>query len=262
LAPANGDAVMAADVRDRLHVKQGRSIARWTLGKGRDALVVFLKRHFRDSALTSLFRGRHRSAAFQEAARIDWAAANGFRVPRIAAVGEQIGRFGTAQSFLALEELTGMVALHEAIPLAAYRLPATQFSQWKRGLAAALAHLVRRLHRLNRFHKDLYLCHFFIDDRITRSVPPDWNGQLVMIDWQRLGHHPWTAFWWKLKDLAQLAYSTKVSGITPRDRLRFARHYAGESRFTWRWRWLRWLIGIRWWNYERHNHDRSLPAAA
>jgi heptose I phosphotransferase len=155
-----------------------------------------------------------------------------------------------------------MVALHEAIPMAAQRLPAPQFSQWKRGLTIALAQLVLRLHGLQRFHKDLYLCHFFIDERITRSVPPTWNGQLVMIDLQRLDYHPWTAAWWKLKDLAQLVYSTNVAGITPRDRLRFARHYAGETRRTWRWRWLSWLIGIRWRNYERHNIGQNLPAAA
>ena len=41
------DRIMTAPVTDRLHVKQGRSIARWTLHAGGRQLVVFLKRHYR-----------------------------------------------------------------------------------------------------------------------------------------------------------------------------------------------------------------------
>ena len=38
---------MAAAVTDRFHAKQGRTIARWTLGDDRQQLVVYLKRHYR-----------------------------------------------------------------------------------------------------------------------------------------------------------------------------------------------------------------------
>ena len=171
LVAADGDAIMAATSRDRFHAKQNRSIVRWTLRTGERPFVVYLKRHARDQLfrgwLATLFGGHQWSASSHEAQNLDWAAANGFRTPRIASVGERIGPWGGLQSYLALEELTGMIALHEAIPAAANRLSPAAFASWKRGLTAILATTIARLHRLRRFHKDLYLCHFFIPERWT-----------------------------------------------------------------------------------------------
>ena len=46
------------------------------------------------------------------------------------AAGELVGPHGRLQSFLAVAELTGQLALHEAIPLAAGRLDAVTFRHW------------------------------------------------------------------------------------------------------------------------------------
>ena len=46
---------------------------------------------------------------------------------------------GRLQSFLAVEELTDMLPLHEAVPLAHRNLAPDDFARWKRGLTAALA---------------------------------------------------------------------------------------------------------------------------
>jgi heptose I phosphotransferase len=266
LVAADGDAIMAATSRDRFHAKQNRSIVRWTLRTGERPFVVYLKRHFRDQLfrgwLATLFGGHQWSASSHEAQNLDWAAANGFRSPRIASVGERIGPWGGLQSYLALEELTGMIALHEAIPAAANRLSPAAFAIWKRGLTVILATTIARLHRLRRFHKDLYLCHFFVPERWTHAAPPSWDGELAMIDLHRLGHHPFTAAWWRLKDLAQLLYSSDIAGVTARDRLRFARRYAGRQRRSLGWRLTRWAVGVRWQNYRRHNAARKLPKAA
>jgi lipopolysaccharide kinase (Kdo/WaaP) family protein len=266
LVAAGGDAIMAATSRDRFHAKQNRSIVRWTLRTGDRPLVVYLKRHFRDRPfrgwLATLLGGHQWSAASLEARNLDWAAANGFCTPRIASVGEKIGPRGRLQSYLALEELSGMVALHEAIPAAANRLPPSAFAFWKRGLTVALATTIARLHRLRRFHKDLYLCHFFVPERSTQSAPPSWDAELAMIDLHRLSHHPLTGAWWRLKDLAQLLYSSDIVGVTARDRLRFARLYAGAQRNSLGWRLTRWAVGVRWRNYRRHNEARKLQKAA
>jgi heptose I phosphotransferase len=266
LSPPEGDAIMAASLDDRLHAKQSRSIVRWTLNGPVRPLVVFLKRHHRESALlgwlATLFPHRHWSAAWREANHLDWAAAHDFRVPRVVAVGERVGPWGQLQGYLALEELTGMLALHEAIPQAAARLPHHAFLIWKRGLTAALGRTVARLHSLRHFHKDLYLCHFFVPERSTHAIPADWAPLLAMIDFHRLGHHPWSAAWWRLKDLAQLLYSSDVPGVTARDRLRFARVYLGTKRNSRGWRLIRWAVGIRWRNYRRHNEGRKLHRAA
>lgn len=254
-ADLTGDAVMTANVRDRFHAKQGRTIARWTLSGGP---VVFIKRHYRHRLLRGWLArvGLARSDAWQEADHIAWAKSNGYRVPRVVAVGQHVAWFGRLQGYLATEELTGMLPLHEAIPLAQTRLSPVAFAAWKRGLTLALAAIVARLHGSAHFHKDLYLCHFYIPTRMTHYVPGGWADNLVMIDLHRLGHHPLSAAWWRLKDLAQLLYSSDVAGLSARDRIRFWRAYGGSRRT-----WLRRLILVRYRNYRRHNAARKARAA-
>jgi heptose I phosphotransferase len=266
LAPARGDAIMTADLRDRFHAKQNRSIARWVLGNERTQLTVYLKRHYKApwplGWLAAIWPWRHWSPAWREAKRHLWAAANGFRVPRVVAVGERVGPHGQLHSYLALKELTEMTALHEAIALAAAALPPATFCRWKRRLTIALAQLVARLHQLHYFHRDLYLCHFFVPDSAIHTPLDTSTGDIAMIDLHRLTYHPFSAAWWRLKDLAQLLYSSNVDGVGARDRLRFARYYAGRYRRSWTWRALRWLISVRWRNYERHNRNRRIKRAA
>jgi heptose I phosphotransferase len=223
------DRIMTEDVTDRYHAKQGRSIAKWELPGG---LTVYLKRHFvlpRKDGLKAVWNpNRAGSPGLQEANNLLWASSIGLYVPRIAATGEFLGPWGRVQSFLAVEELTGMLALHEAIPLAQQRLSAEDFARWKRGLVAEVARMSRELHRRRVFHKDLYLCHFFVRESDLSRVPATWEQQVAMIDFHRLGKHRW--FWskWQAKDLAQLLYSTfDVPGVTPRDRVRFWKAYCG-----------------------------------
>src|SRR5581483_1186455 len=246
--------------------KQGRSIARWELtGRGR-RLVVYLKRHFTGPRwqgwAAALWPGRGWSAAWQEADHLRWAATHSFPVPRPVAVGERVGPWGRLQSFLAVEELAGMLPLHEAVPLAASALPPAVFAGWKRGLTAELARLASRLHGLRHFHKDLYFCHFYVPESFTRTARPDWRGAVHMIDLHRLGHHPRTWRWWQLKDLAQLLYSSDVIGVSARDRLRFWRLYAGRQRRWGWWPWLRRGVLVRWRNYRRHHENTVRRRAA
>src|SRR5205823_7314341 len=139
-----------ATVRDRFHAKQGRSTARWALRAGDRRLTVYLKRHDRapwwQGWAAALWPGRGWSAAWQEAEHLRWAAGHGFLVPRPVAVGERVGPWGRLQSVLAVEELAGMWPLHEAIPAAADRLSPPALLRWKRGLVAAMARQVARLH--------------------------------------------------------------------------------------------------------------------
>src|SRR5262249_49813248 len=96
------------------------------------------------------------------------------QVPDPVAAGEFIGPRGRLQSFLAIGELTGMLPLHEAIPLAAATLDARTFQTWKRTLIGEMVRMVRLLHEARRFHKDLYLCHFYIA-RADCGRLPDWR---------------------------------------------------------------------------------------
>jgi heptose I phosphotransferase len=249
--------IMTTAVTDRFHAKQGRSTGRWVLHGPEGRLAVYLKRHYRlpwwRGWLACLFPNRGWSPALQEVRHLEWALAQGFPVPRVAAAGEFIGPWGRLQSFLAVEELTGMVPLHEAIPAAKARLAPAAFRVWKRGLAIELARLTRELHRRRWFHKDLYLCHFYIPETDAAAFP-SWTGRVHLIDLHRLARHPWTWRMWQVKDLAQLLYSSEVAGVDARDRLWFWRAYLGADHR--RASWLRWLVRFKWRRYRRHNAKR------
>jgi Lipopolysaccharide kinase (Kdo/WaaP) family len=274
VGPDWAEHIMDVAVTDRFHAKQGRSTGRWILERDGQRLGVYLKRHYRLPwwhGLLAMFRpGADWSPAFQEWTRIEWARAEGLPVPAAVAACEYLGPWGGLQSMLAVEELVGMLPLHEAIPLAAERLDGGTFSRWKRGLVSEMARLARALHQRRRFHKDFYLCHFYVPVDDTRRLP-GWRGRVHLIDLHRLGHHPWTWRLWQMKDLAQLLYSSEIVGVNAHDRLRFWRLYLDRRTRGLSAQWLRWCIGIKWRNYQRHNAKRrqrldaslcALPASA
>lgn len=259
------DHILGAPVTDRFHAKQGRSTGRWILHADGRRLAVYLKRHYYlpwwRGLLAALWPGGGWSPAMQEYRHLKWAQAHGLPVPEAVAAGEFIGPWGRLQSFLAVEELADMVPLHEAVPAAARVLPADAFRRWKRGLVAEMAKLVRSLHGRRSFHKDLYLCHFYVPATAVDCPDPDWAGRVHLIDLHRLGRHTWTWRRWQVKDLAQLLYSAEIPGVDARDRLRFWRAYRdtrGPSG-----RWLRRLVLFKWRRYRQHNLKllRGRPAA-
>jgi heptose I phosphotransferase len=258
--------IMTVAVPDRHHAKQGRSIGRWTLTHDGRTLVVYLKRHFvlprRHGLLAVFCPGRPVSPGLEEWEHLAWAKANGIPVPRAVAVGEFLGPWGRLQSFLAVEELEGMLPLHEAIPLAYRELDTVVFARWKRGLIAELARLTRELHRRKTFHQDLYFCHFYVARDDIRTPPAVWRGRVTMIDFHRLAHRRVASAWWQAKDLGQLLYSTyDVPGVTDRDRVRFWKLYrSGEWDAGIPPRWLRAVARVRAGRSARRSVERAARA--
>jgi heptose I phosphotransferase len=258
------DRIMSVAVTDRFHAKQGRSTGRWILETEAGRLAVYLKRHYRlpwwQGLLAALWPGRGWSPALQEWDHLEWARAAGLPVPPAVAAAEYIGPWGRLQSFLAVEELTGMLPLHEAIPAAAAQLEPATFLRWKCSLVAEMARLTRAMHDRRWFHKDLYLCHFYIAREHTQELPEVWRDRVHLIDLHRLARHPWTRRLWQVKDLAQLLYSSDVAGVTARDRLRFWRAYLGAERRRIGGRWLGFWVRYKWQRYRRHNEKRKAGA--
>jgi heptose I phosphotransferase len=249
--------IMQVQVTDQFHAKQGRSTGRWIVEDGGKRLAVFLKRHYRlrwwQGWLAMFWPQKGWSPAMQEWRNLKWARSQGLPVPDKVAVAEYIGPWGKLQSFLAIEELTGMLPLHEAIPQAARLLDASNFRRWKKNLTAELARLARALHDRCYFHKDLYLCHFFIPQADLDHLV-DFRGRVHLIDLHRLAHHPWTRLRWQVKDLAQLLYSSEMVGVATRDRLLFWRLYQGQGPRS---RWLEKLIRFKWRRYRGHNVKKT-----
>jgi hypothetical protein len=256
------DHIMDLPAAKDFHAKQGRSTGQIVLQTNGRQLAVYLKRHYRlpllDGLLALLRPGKPRSPALQEWENLEAARREGLPVPVPVAAGEFIGPWGRLQSFLAVKELTGMLALHQAIPAAAAALDSGTFSKWKDGLIAELVRLTRELHRRRWFHNDLYLCHFFVATEDTQSCPPTWRGRVAMIDLHRLCRNPWTPLFPRAKDLGQLLYSSDLPGVSARDRLDFWRQYVHGENLGWlQRRLLRWMIRIKAWVYHR-NHRRKL----
>ena len=219
-----GETVMTLDARDRLHVKQGRSTVRVVYHGPGGPVPVYLKRHYRlpwSSRLAALVSpgGRHTPGS-AELAHLSRARALGVDVPEVVAAGERIGPWGELQSFLIVAELTGREALNEALPALKARLDQAAFETLKRKIAREAAVITATLHAGNLFHKDLYLCHFYVDPLDIR------NPRLSLIDLHRLAEHRWLSDRWRWKDLGQLLFSAfDVEGLNTRDALRFWVHY-------------------------------------
>jgi heptose I phosphotransferase len=258
--------IMAMPVTDRFHAKQGRTTGRWVIDAERGRPAVYLKRHYRlprwRGLLATLCPGRGWSPALEEWHHLGTARALGLPVPERVAAAEYIGPWGRLQSLLAIADLTGMLPLHEAVPAAAERLPPRVFAPWKRGLIQELARLVRALHDQFFFHKDLYLCHFYIPSGHVTGASTGWRGTVHVIDFHRLARHRRMAWLWQAKDLAQLLYSSDVRGVSIRDRWRFWRCYWGPRLGTRREKWLRPLVLFKWRGYQRHNARKKLRGAA
>lgn len=245
--------VMTLDARDRLHAKQGRSTARVVFHAPSGPLPVYLKRHYRlpwrDRLAAALHPSGHHSPAAAEWAHLERARELGIAVPDAVAAGERIGPWGGLQSYLLVAELTGCEALNEVLPGLAESLEPATFAALKRALIVEMADITAMLHQAKAFHKDLYLCHFYLDlSRLSASGP-----KLALIDLHRMAEHRWYPDRWRWKDLGQLLYSTHgVAGIDDRDRLRFWAHYRRRLALR-RPRWHRRMVQLKAARYLAHN---------
>ena len=222
-------------------------------------MTVYLKRHFRlpwPARLAALVdpAGRHSPGA-AEWAHLEHARALGVPVPDVVATGERIGPWASLQSYLMVAELTGSQELNLAIPeLAATSDPAA-FTALKRRLIPRMARITATLHKACVFHKDLYLCHFYLDRERLRADPTD--VRLAVIDLHRLGRHRFWPDRWRWKDLGQLLYSTRgIAGVDDRDLLRFWKHYRREVGLR-RPRWQAQMVRLKAARYFEHNRVRG-----
>ncbi len=262
LPPDLDASVMALDSRDRLHAKQGRSTARVVFHPPAQTssgpLAVYLKRHFRlpwPARLAALVNpaGRHSPAA-AEWAHLERARALGVPVPEVVATGERIGPWARLQSYLMVAELTGFEELNLALPRLRHELDVETFLALKHRVVNEMARITAALHAACVFHRDLYLCHFYLDVARLRDNRAD--VRLVLIDLHRLAEHRLWPDRWRWKDLGQLLYSTAgVAGIDDGDIWRFWQVYCHRVALrspSWQAR----MVKLKAATYLEHNRSR------
>ena len=275
LPPNLDTAVMAIDSRDRLHAKQGRSTAR----------VVFHPAAERTGSAggnrAGRFAGRAPGRGLSQAALpapLAHRAGGALRSGRPALAGRSrmgapgagtgpgspcSGSGGDRRTHRALGvpaklshggRADGCQELNVALPELARALDPASFATLKRRLVAEMARITATLHGARIFHKDLYLCHFYLDRGRLREDPGD--VRLALIDLHRLGEHRLWPDRWRWKDLGQLLYSTEgVAGIDRRDIQRFWFHYRRRVALRWP-RWQARMVRLKARRYLEHNRRR------
>lgn len=131
------------------------------------------------------------------------------------------------QSFLITKELVDVISLED---LENNRLPSAyqmidkafgSFCLFKRQLISKIGKIAKTLHDNGLNHRDFYLCHFLLDLKECSKA----QIKLYLIDLHRAQIRSKTPKRWIVKDLAGLYFSSKESGLTQRDILRFMKHY-------------------------------------
>jgi heptose I phosphotransferase len=147
-----------------------------------------------------------------ELKRLEQLENSGFRVPEALAAGIG-GTLFRGLSFIVLKELSGQ-SLEDLVQ--SPKLGAISLRR-QRERAKSLGLWIRRFHDAGFCHKDLYLCHLFLNDK------NEWG----LLDCERVVHRQ-TAVprRWIIKDLAALYYSSK--GVERSCRLSFLAGYFGK----------------------------------
>lgn len=198
-----------------LKKKKFRSIVRIE----KNGNIFYLKRHFRPWKERILSAGPW---GLHEDARNEWkniVLLNnlGFNTMCPVAFGEK-KRFGMPYCSLTLtENIYDAEKLETYLPKQ-YRSPLSKEQvTGKRALIKRLAELARTFHGTGLNHQDFYLGHIFFRPK---------DNTLFLIDLQRMHQRNLTRRHDLIKDLAQLAYSARRSGIfTHTDFMRFALFY-------------------------------------
>ncbi|HOA74021.1 MAG TPA: lipopolysaccharide kinase InaA family protein [Phycisphaerae bacterium] len=96
----------------------------------------------------------------------------------------------------------------------------------RRRLVEGLARFVARFHAAGFVHRDLYLCHIFIDPaRASAGAGQSADRAFCLIDLQRVFRPKWRKRRWVVKDLAALDFSTPAACVSRWERLRFLCRY-------------------------------------
>jgi heptose I phosphotransferase len=161
-------------------------------------------------------------------ARNEWLAIQrletlGVETMQLAGFGERGANPARRQSFVITRELADTVSLEDHCADWVQHPP--PFAH-KQALIDRVADMTSALHRNGLNHRDLYLCHFLLQQPWHA---PDDPLHLFLIDLHRMQQRAAVPHRWRLKDLAALYFSALHIGLTRRDLLRFIARYSGSE---------------------------------
>jgi heptose I phosphotransferase len=212
----------------------GRERWRWELGAA-DGPVVYLKRYrgcgWR-AQLDRVCRQTRRSRAWWEYHQAAELQRKYVPAVRAIAFAEELGWWRERRSAVLFEAVRGDGFDRVWRRLAAADDPMTR-APLRHDVARRLGRFVSAFHQTGACHRDLYLCHVFVELDARGSHPP----RFTLIDLARTFRPTWRRTRWLVKDLAQLDVSARECGATRTDRLRCLLAYLGLQRRAARARW-------------------------
>ena len=143
--------------------------------------------------------------------------------PHTIAYGHQWDGLFEKRSFIMIQEIANADSLEDKLPDCMTKPATTKESvQARREFIDRLADFVSMFHATGYRHRDLYLCHIFLDDQ----------ENFHLIDLQRLFKPVLFSERYRMKDLTQLFYSAPGDVITCADRLRFYLRYLKKQKLS------------------------------
>lgn len=204
----------------------GRERWRWRAGNGGEPSVVYVKR-YRHTPLRAQWDrilrqdGRHSTAwwEYEQSRRL---ADAHVPAPRPVAFAERMrARFEHGSAVL-VERVEGEA--FGRVWAAAEREDArTTRGAARHDVTRRLARFVAAFHGTGFCHRDLYLCHVFVELDFSAARPP----RFALIDLARTHKPRLRRTRWLIKDLAQLDFSARDLGASRTDRFRFLLTYLG-----------------------------------
>lgn len=173
----------------------------------------FIKRHFGTTLQEYIKCGLRgflpSDNAVIEANAIKMLSVQGVRTTPLVAFGKD-----KKQSFLVTEALKDMLPLDEY--LKTYHMTFRRRAM----IVKKLAHIVKTMHDLNLYHRDLYLCHFLFHRK---------SQNIYLIDLHRALQTKKPSLRWWVKDMGALLFSCLSLPLSMHDVYRFVCEYQGST---------------------------------
>ncbi len=247
------DAVFSFDQGQYLDKKELASYrTRIRFETGSPPVTLFLKRYDNPPVLTQLknWLSQRRRVSFGncDCLAAENLAAKGINTPKTIAKGWQWSGLFEKRSFSITRKIPGQ-SLEEKLPdfFGAPQTPENQ--KLKRTFIDQLAQFIKKFHQSDYRHRDLYLCHIFHDD-----------SDFYLIDLARAFRPIIFSKRYRLKDIAQLYYSTPRRHFSKTDRLRFYLSYTGCDKLGWKDKFFISAVKAKVKKMAKHDAKRGKPA--
>jgi len=205
--------------KDKLTDNPGRTVERFRLGCEKNELVFYIKKH------TCTKKTDYKLSKLREEAEIEWknhllCEKISIPVPLVVAWG-----YGETKSLFVTLEVKDSFSLEHI--LKNDLLPKERFE--KNIIIQNIAFLAKTLHEKDYCHKDFYAGHILIKTQLVNNLK---DVEFYLIDLQRIKKCNYMKLRWKIKDLAQLNFTTETKSVTKKDRIKFLHYYFGVNKLN------------------------------